>query len=97
MTTVIRVNRQFIAYNARIGDPVLPTYIVRKPGRAPIYCYGFEIKGGLTGIDPRRRAPLKCGARAWLETEADVRCTGGMTFAKAVRLKDLVTDEAGRD
>lgn len=85
--TIIHVNRQYIAFNAKVGKPVLPTYIVRQ-GSKITYCHAFKVLGPLESADPRVRPQLKCGARAWLETEHEVEFTDPMTFNEARILKE---------
>jgi hypothetical protein len=85
--TIIHVNRQFIAFNAKAGEPVLPTYIIRRGSKAT-YGHAFETKGLLVGIDPRKKRQLKCGARAWLETDGPVKITGAMTYQDAIKIKE---------
>ena len=85
--TIIHVNRQHIAFNAKVGKPVLPTYIVRQ-GSKTTYCHAFKALGPLESADPRTRPPLSCGARAWLETEHEVVFTDPMTFKEAKTLKE---------
>lgn len=70
MTTIIHVNRQHLAKNAKDGGN-RPVYTVKngKHGR-PRYARAVNING------PSRMvydgSQLKCGARAWIETEATV-------------------------
>lgn len=85
--TIIHVNRQHIAFNAKVGKPVLPTYIVRQ-GSKTTYCHAFKVLGPLESADPRVRRPLSCGARAWLETEHKVEFTDPMTFHETKNLKE---------
>ena len=84
---VIHVNRQFIAFNAKLGKPVLPCYIIREGSKPGVYGFAFKAKGTVEGIDPRKRPPLKCGARAWLETNSEVEVIGAMDFKKADALR----------
>jgi len=85
MTTIIHVNRQFIAFNTKYGS-ILPTYIVRKNNKS-YYAYSVEINGPSYFVDPRRHKPLNCGARAWMETTSEVIMTGAMTYQEAIKLK----------
>lgn len=88
--TVIHVNRQFIAINAKYGQPVLPTYIVRenrKKNAKTNYCFGVKIMGECELIDPRHNDQLICGARAWVETEAEVIMKEPMSYQDAMKLK----------
>ena len=84
---IIHVNRHFIAINAKLGQPVLPCYSVKTGGRNR---YGFEIniKGPSKLVDTRTCSQLSCGARAWIETDAQVEIVGEMTFAEVKQLKE---------
>ena len=88
--TIIHVNRQFIAINAKYGQPVLPTYIVRenrKKNAKTTYCFGVRIMGECELIDPRHNEPLVCGARAWMETNAELELIEPMSYQDAMKLK----------
>lgn len=80
MTKIIHVNRQHIAMNAKDGG-ARPVYIVREPGRPVRYAHSVDVLG------PSRFAPygkrLPCGARAWLETEAELVLHGECSFQEA--------------
>src|SRR3546814_15914966 len=84
---IIHVNRQFIAFNARYGKPVLPCYIVREGSKPSIYGYAVKCKGPFELVDPRKREQLSCGARAWIETTGEVEITEPMTFKEADKLR----------
>lgn len=84
---IIHVNRQFIAFNARYGEPVLPCYIVREGTKPSVYGYGVKCNSSFELVDPRQRNQLKCGARAWIETQGDVDITDPMTFQQADKLR----------
>lgn len=80
-TKIIHVNRQFIAMNAKDGRK-RPTVTMKegKNGRAR-YARSIIIHGpsriGELGTQ------LSCGARVWIETEADVTLIDEMTFQEA--------------
>lgn len=86
MKTIIHVNRQLIAYN-RLTGAELPVYTIKR-GKQTTYGFGVEIKGPSQMVDPRHTAPLPCGARAWIETEAPVIIEGAMSWAEVQRRKD---------
>lgn len=90
MTTIIHVNRQNIAFNAKHGKSILPPYTVKvgKRGKAR-YGFGVAITGPSEMIDPRTRNPLSCGARAWIETDSEVIITDEMTWQDVVEIKSL--------
>jgi hypothetical protein len=81
MTTIIHVNKQNVAMNAKDGGN-RPVYIVRD-GRGGPSRYAREV----TINGPSRfiydGSQLRCGARAWLETEADVELIDEMSFAES--------------
>lgn len=79
MKTVIHVNRQHIAMNAKDGGD-RPVYIVRQGGKAR-YARSVEVLGPSRFVPYGQR--LSCGARAWLETEAEVVLHNEMTFQEA--------------
>ena len=84
--TVIHVNRSHIAINAKLGEPVLPVYTVKKGGKNT-YGYSVEILGPSTLIDPRICDPLSCGARAYVTTTAEVRISDPMSFAEVKKMR----------
>lgn len=86
--SVIHVNRQNIAYNAKIGEDILPVYTVKTGSGPARYGYGVKINGPSELVDPRVRKQLSCGARAWIETEAEVELVGEMSWPEVVALKD---------
>lgn len=85
--TIVHVNRQYIAFNAKHGKPVLPTYIIRRGSQPPVYAHAFKMIGTLEGIDPREKSQLKCGARAWLETTDQVIPVEPMTWKEAEAIR----------
>jgi hypothetical protein len=64
---IIHVNRQFIAMNAKDGRN-RPCYTIKIKGKAH-YCRGFTSNASLKGVAYGDQ--LACGARVWLETEAE--------------------------
>lgn len=66
MTSIIHVNRQHIAMNAK-DDGDRPVYTV-KQGNRNTYAREVEILGPCRLV--YNGTQLKCGARAWIETEA---------------------------
>jgi hypothetical protein len=77
--SIIHVNRQHIAMNAKDGGN-RPVYTIKDKG---ITRYAREVQ-----IDGPSRLvyngdQLSCGARAWLETEADLTLIDEMSFAEA--------------
>lgn len=69
MKTIIHVNQHVIKANAKNGtnDPVLTV----KTYKSNIYAHTVEILGP-SKIVYSTDKPLSCGARVWIETEAEV-------------------------
>lgn len=78
---IVHVNRQHIAMNAKDGGK-RPVYIVREgvTGKSR-YAREVIIHGPSRFVSDGRK--LNCGARAWLETEAEVELIDEMTFSEA--------------
>jgi len=81
MITIIHVNRQHIAKNAKDGGN-RPIYTVKagKNGK-PRYAREVKLRGPATCIYNGEQ--LNCGARAWIETEYEVELIDEMTFQEA--------------
>ena len=76
---IIHVNRQYIAMNAKDGG-ARPVYTVKRGGTTR-YAREVEIHGPSKMIYDGTQ--LRCGARAWVETEADLTLHDEMTFKEA--------------
>lgn len=76
---IIHVNRQHIAMNAKDGAN-RPVYTV-KTGSSVRYAREVEIAGPSRMVYDGRQ--LSCGARAWIETDSDIRLVDEMTFQEA--------------
>ena len=80
MTTVVHVNRQNIAMNTKDGGD-RPVYIVRDGiNGTSRYAREVLIHGPSRFVAFGQR--LRCGARAWLETESPVELIDEMTFSE---------------
>ena len=81
MTKYIHVNRQFIAMNAKDGGN-RPVYTVKfsKSGK-PRYARSVDILGPSTMVADEGQ--LKCGARVWIETDAEVVLHDECSFQEA--------------
>ena len=80
-TKIIHVNRQHIAMNAKDGGN-RPVYTIKDwPNGRARYAREVYIDGPSRLI--YNGAQLQCGARAWVETEADVRLIDEMTWTQA--------------
>lgn len=86
MKTIIHVNRQLIAANIKRPNDPLPVYTV-KQGESNTYGYGVNILGPSTLVDIRDSEQLVCGARAWIETNADVEIVNPMTWQQVQDMK----------
>ena len=81
---IIHVNRQFIAKNAKDGQ-ARPSYTVKSRGnKSPRYASQVVINGPSRLVGNGKQ--LSCGARAWIETDADIILEDETTFA-AVKAK----------
>lgn len=78
MKKIIHVNQQVIRHNNKYGNK-LPACRVQS---GPTVVYGREvIIEGPSRMVYRPEAPLSCGAKLWIETEADVTVIGEVVFA----------------
>ena len=77
---IIHVNRQHIAMNAKDGKN-RPVYTIKNKGKT-LYAREVNINGPSKLV--YNGDQLKCGARAWIETDSDIELVGEMTF-KEVR------------
>ena len=79
MRTIIHVNRQHIAMNAKDGG-TRPVYTIKRGGKT-LYAREVLISG------PSRLVysgdQLSCGARAWIETYSEIELVDQMTFKEA--------------
>lgn len=76
---IIHVNRQHIAMNAKDnGDR--PVYTI-KTGRKTTYAREVQINGPSKLVYNGNQ--LSCGARAWIETDAEITLVDPMSFKQA--------------
>lgn len=78
--TVIHVNRQHIAMNAKDGKN-RPVYTIKIGGQTR-YAREVEILGPSRMVYDQDRQ-LSCGARAWVECECEVVLIDEMSFTDA--------------
>ena len=71
--TIIHVNQHVIKRNGKTGDRE-PTLTV-KQGKKNTYAHSVEILGPSRVVYSPDK-PLNCGAKVWIETEAEVLLTG---------------------
>lgn len=76
---IIHVNRQHISMNAKDGKD-RPVYTI-KTGSKTRYAKEVLIDGPSKMV--YNGTQLKCGARAWLETESNITLVDEMTFKEA--------------
>lgn len=79
MTAIIHVNRQHIAKNAKDGGD-RPVYTIKRDGQTR-YAREVQIDGPSRLVYSGKQ--LSCGARAWIETDAELTLVDEMTFAEA--------------
>lgn len=76
---IIHVNRQHIAMNAK-DDGNRPVYTIKRSG-ATRYAREVVINGPSRMV--YNGTQLTCGARAWIETDAELTLIDEMTFSDA--------------
>ena len=76
---IIHVNRQIISMNAKDGGN-RPVYTIKRGGKTT-YAREVIIKGESKMVYNGKQ--LSCGARAWIETYADIDLIDAMTFNEA--------------
>lgn len=79
MSKIIHVNRQHIGMNAR-DNGNRPVYTI-KDGRRTRYAREIEILGPSKMV--YNGSQLRCGARAWIETDSELKLIDEMTFQEA--------------
>jgi hypothetical protein len=77
--SIIHVNRQHIGMNAKDGGS-RPVYTIKQDGKTR-YARQVKIKGPSRLVYDGTQ--LKCGARAWVETEAPLELIDQMSFKEA--------------
>jgi len=85
MKSIIHVNRQFIAKNAKDGMN-RPIYTI-KQGKKIRYAREVIINGPSKMV--YNGSQLHCGARAWIESEAKLTLVDEMTFSQAKALENV--------
>jgi hypothetical protein len=76
---IIHVNRQHIAMNRKDGGN-RPIYTIKMGGKT-VYARAVEWDGPSKLVHQGQQLP--CGARAWIETHAELTLTDPMTWAEA--------------
>lgn len=83
--TIIHVNRQHIAMNAKDGGN-RPVYTIKSMGQTT-YAREVHINGPSHLV--YNGSQLSCGARAWIETDSPLELVDAMSFAEA---RDCIMD-----
>jgi len=76
---IIHVNNHIIRYNKKHGTS-LPPVRVQEGSKHSRYCQEVKINGP-SQVIYRPDAPLACGARLWIETEAFVELIGETPYS----------------
>lgn len=85
--TIVHVNRQMIDRNRKDGGN-RPTLIVRN-GNETTYGSAVHFQGPCSLVY-NNDSPLKCGARAWIETHDPVVVENAMTYKEALAHEENV-------
>lgn len=80
MKKIVHVNRQFIAANAKDGGN-RPVYTIKDGSSRARYAREVNILGPSKLVYDGSQ--LKCGARAWVETNSEIQLIDEMTFSEA--------------
>lgn len=83
---VIHVNRQHISMNAKDGGN-RPVYTIKLNTGVLRYAREVEIMGPSKLV--YNGAQLSCGARAWIETHADLKLIDEMSYQEARNAIDV--------
>lgn len=75
---IIHVNQFVIRHNKKYGN-TLPACRVQE-GKETRYCHEVKIKGPSQMVY-RPDKPLACGAKLWIETDADVELVNECRYA----------------
>lgn len=73
MTIIIHINRNIIQRNNKRNE-IEPVVRVEKDKKV-VYCMEVDIKGPSRMVY-RPEAPRPCGAKLWIETDAEVEMIG---------------------
>jgi len=81
---IIHVNRQHIAQNAKDGGN-RPVYTIKLNTGKTRYAREVNILGPSKMV--YNGSQLSCGARAWIETDAEIKLIDEMSYAEAKEAK----------
>lgn len=82
MKKIIHVNMHNIRYNAKHGTE-RPVFTIKSSGGKNTYARRIKIKGP-SDLVYRPEKPLSCGARVWIETDAELELLGAMTYQESI-------------
>lgn len=80
MKIIIHVNQHHIKWNQKNKDQEKRPVFTVKQGKKNTYAERVVIKGPSEVIYQPDK-PLKCGARAWIETKAEVELTNAKSYS----------------
>jgi hypothetical protein len=88
----IHINQHVIRRNMKKTDGVYEPTVTVKDGKKNTYCYGVDILGPCSVVYSPDK-PLSCGAKVWIETDAQVvlqqtQISTGRALAKRGRGND---------
>lgn len=83
MKKIIHVNMHNIRYNTKHGTD-RPIFTIKGSGKNT-YARRIKIKGP-SDLVYRPEKPLSCGARVWLETEAELELLDAMTYQETTEI-----------
>lgn len=87
----IHVNKNVIMHNSKYGSNLPPCRV--QQGIKSRYCREVNINGPSTMVY-RPDDPLSCGAKLWIETEADVELKDEIPYSDLDRLMKANREKA---
>jgi hypothetical protein len=81
--TIVHVNQHNIKFNSKHGN--LKPVLTVKQGKKNTYTNEVTINGPSKVVYSPEK-PLSCGARVWIETEAEVTVINPMTFQETKQI-----------
>lgn len=82
---IIHINKNIIQYNSKHGTS-FPVCRVEE-GKEVTYCMEVDIKGESKMVY-KPDCPRACGAKLWIETEAEVEMTGIAKYSDFEKMKE---------
>lgn len=92
MKSVIHINRSIIQRNAKNGTNYPVCRVERKDCQGNVtVLYGMEVDiKGPSRMVYRPDKPRRCGAKLWIETEADIEILGQTSYSE---VKQRISEE----